>query len=473
MLASIDVSMSSCAALVRSLLTLRKERRSGVLSVQTDDVRTFVYLDQGTPVFAEEGTHGETLGRLLVRQGKLTQAQYVEVIGKMTDAFVINEQLRFGEVCVELRYLTEAQVAKALADQVRWKIVRMFQRVEAQWEFEESVSRLEDIARFPMTIESLLLDAVRWIDDEQKLELGLGAVLDKPMKVERAIVPLVVGAFELSDDEEKFVATLDGTKTLRDLFMTAVAQNVDARAVATALFLTRALQQAGTPALQRPQTGPAIQPAPPPIPAAPPPMPAAAPPMPAAAPVARPATAPVIAKKLVRPQATKASEILAALDARRIKAEPMRSPTSEHEARLLGERVFQQGLTHLRGGRYREAAPLLEQASKMWSTNDEYKLYARWCGLRARGEVSHPLIRQELKRLAMSVTKADPNIGFPYAVLGEIAMEEGENAQAFRHLLRATKLDPELLEAHRQLRIVERTLDPKKQTSIRQSQTNE
>ena len=44
---------------MRSLLTLRKERRSGVLSVTTEGVRTFVYLDQGTPVFAEEGVLDE------------------------------------------------------------------------------------------------------------------------------------------------------------------------------------------------------------------------------------------------------------------------------------------------------------------------------------------------------------------------------------------------------------------------------
>src|SRR4051812_28212504 len=128
--------MSTCAALVRSLLALRKERRSGVLTVESEGIKTFVYLDQGMPVFAEEGTHGETLGRLLVRQGKLTQAQYVDVIGKMTDALFINEQLRFGEVAVELGYLTEGQVSKALADQIRWKIVRVFQRPSTTWSFE-------------------------------------------------------------------------------------------------------------------------------------------------------------------------------------------------------------------------------------------------------------------------------------------------------------------------------------------------
>jgi tetratricopeptide (TPR) repeat protein len=366
--------------------------------------------------------------------------------------------LRFGEVCVELGYLSEPEVAKALADQVRWKIVRVFQRVEADWAFEESASRLEDIGRFPMTIESLVLDAVRWIDDEQKLELGLGVVLDKRMKVEQAILPLVVGSFELSDDEAKFVETLDGSKPMREVLATAAAQNVDARAVATALILTRALQPVGTPPLATPDK---------------PFVPVRIAVQPPEAPAPPPAGASAPAKKIVRPQVTKASEILAALEAKRIKAEPTRSPTSEHEAKIMAERVFQAGLAHLRGGRYREAAPLLEQASKMLSSNDEYKLHAKWCGMRARSESSHPLVRQELKRLATAASRADPNLGFAYAVLGEVAMEEGDNGHAFRHLLRATKLDPELLEAHRQLRIVERTLDPKKRKSIRQSQADE
>lgn len=462
--------MSSCAALVRSLLALRKERRSGVLTVQTEGVRTFVYLDQGTPVFAEEGTHGETLGRLLLRQGKLTQAQYVEVIGKMTDAFVINEQLRFGEVCVELGYLTEDQVAKAIADQVRWKIVRVFQRTETTWEFEESLSRLEDIGRFPMTLESLVLDAVRWIDDEQKIELGLGTALDKRMKVEKAILPLVVGAFDLGDEEEKFVAALDGAKTLREVFATPAALNVDARAIATALLMTRALQPAGTPPLATPDK-PFV---PVKLPLSTPTRSAPTAPTPAAAvPVQSKPIPPPAEKKIVRPQVTKASQILRALEAQRVKAEPMRSPTSEHEAKLLGERVFQKGLAHLHDGRYAQAAPFFEQASKMLPQSEEYKLYARWCAIRSRGEPGHALIRQELKRLATAASKTDPNLGFAYAVLGEIAMDEGEPAQAFRHLLRATKLDPNLLDAQRQLRIVERTLDPKKKNSIRQSQTNE
>lgn len=430
--------------------------------------KTFVYLDQGTPVFAEEGTHGETLGRLLLRQKKLTQEQYVEIIAKMTDALVINEQLRFGEVAVELGYLTDEQVAKALADQVRWKVVRVFQRPNATWELDESPSRLDDIRRFPMSLESLVLDAMRWVDDEDKIELGLGAALDKKMKVEPAIVPLVVGSFELNEDDETFVATLDGSRPLREQLATPEANAVDAYAIATALILTRALQPVGTPPLATPDkpfvpvrmvaTERATVPAPP------------APPMPAPAPAPAAAAAPAMPKRIVRPKVTRAAQILEALEEKRVKSDPSRTPTSQHEAKLIAERLFQHGLEQLRAGRYGQAAPTLEQAAKMLPQSDEYRLYAKWCAIRARSEPAHALERQELKRLATAAVKTDPNFGFGHAVLGELAMDEGDATQAFRLLVRATKLDPTLLEAQRQLRIVERTVDPKKKNSIRKSE---
>ena len=74
------------------MVVLRAERRSGVLAVETGAVRTFVYLRAGVPVFAEEASSGETLGRMLVRQGVLTREQHADVISRMTGALVLNEQ---------------------------------------------------------------------------------------------------------------------------------------------------------------------------------------------------------------------------------------------------------------------------------------------------------------------------------------------------------------------------------------------
>ena len=240
--------MSTTAAFIRSLLTLRREKRSGVLAVKAEGGSvTYVYLEHGTPVFVEDTTSGETLGRLLRREGAITQAQYVEVLGRMTDAFVLNEQLRFGEVAVELGYLTEAQVSRALTEQMRRKMLVLLQRTETTWSFDESVARLDDVGRFPMVIEALVLEAMRWVDDEQKIDIALGAALDRSMRIDPVIVPLVVGSFELTEAEERFLALLDGSRSLREVLATPVARDVDAQAIATALLLTRALQPAGAP----------------------------------------------------------------------------------------------------------------------------------------------------------------------------------------------------------------------------------
>jgi hypothetical protein len=69
----------------------------------SDGTKTLVYLLDGVPIFAEEGSLGETLGRLLIRQRVITQEQYVQIIGKMTEALVLNEQLRFDHTNPDCR----------------------------------------------------------------------------------------------------------------------------------------------------------------------------------------------------------------------------------------------------------------------------------------------------------------------------------------------------------------------------------
>lgn len=444
--------MRENAALIRSLLLLRSERRTGVLTVSCEGVQTFVYLKSGVPVFAEEGTHGETLGRLLVRQKVLSQQQYATIIGKMTDALVLNEQLRFGEIAVELGYLTEQQVTKALFDQIRWKMIRVFQRPNVTWSFEDSESRVDDVGSFPMRIEALVLDAVRWVDDDEKRELALAGALDKTARVEDAAE--LVRRFELSAEEAAFVRVLDG-RTLEASLASKEAAEVDAPAILTALVVTRAVQVAGEPRLARPNTpiieirlqaGPVAA------------APAREKPAAAAPPPASPAPPPARA----RPQITRASAILQALEAQRVKPDAQRAPASEHEAKLLAERAFQDALVLHQAGRHAQAAPEFARASQLLPQSDEYRLHARWSAVRARSEEPHPQDRSELRRLAHAALKADPNLAFAHFVAGAMALDEGDDVHAYRFLVRAVKLDPQNLEAQRQLRMAERRVRDRK-----------
>ncbi len=544
----IPSSMHSCSALVRSLLALREGRRTGVLTVEADGASTFVYLKGGVPVFAEEGSAGESLGRLLVRQKILTSEQHAEIIAKMTDALVLNEQLRFGEVAVELGYMTEAQVMKALADQVRWKIVRCFQRPQVTWAFEDSESRLDDVGNFPMKVEALLLSALRWLDDEDKSELALKRIEQAPMVLTESSTE-TAHRFDLSAPERAFAACFDGKRTTLDILAGQEAQEVDGPAITAALAIARAITDASvqkrggvvtfgrptTPAdgvatIGRPATPlqpiplaaiaaamgkpiPVVAPVPAPAssrrnttpldvdprPAplgrtATPFVPLAPPPTVSASPNARPTTPanvppsstpglgphgnptvpasaryntspldPTGGAPLRRPlQKTRASQILAALESHRVKPDKERNPASEHEAKLLAERAYQEGLTLVKAGRWPAAVEALQRAAQLLPSSDEYKLYAKWAVVRARSnEPPHKMERSEIARIALAAVKTDPNFAFGFYVAGDMAFLDDEVVQAVKLLARAVKLDPSNLDAQRLLRIAERRMNAK------------
>jgi tetratricopeptide (TPR) repeat protein len=495
-------------AFIRSLLSLRDAKESGVVTVRTAAGTTFVYLRDGVPIFAEEGTSGETLGRMLLRQKVITQHQYVDVLSKMTDVLVLNEQLRFGEVAVELGYLTEAQASAALADQVRWKIIRILQRPDLEWSYEPSLARLEDVGHYPMQIEALVLEAVRWIDDDEKADMGLRAAAEQRPSVDEKTAERLARRFKLTKEEERYLRTIDG-RTIRSL-LDEGHPAIDVHAVLTALVATRALELArpdrpatsGAP--RSPQSAatsspPATRPAAPTSaepPARPSVEPLARPRTPLAAfapaaakprtpepPLARPRTpaspapaaararapapsdpllvaAPPAAPAPRRALPTRASTLLKALAAQRIEPSANRAPASEHEAKLLSETALQTGLEHARAGRYEQALPHLQRALQLMPHSDEYKLYAKWCALRARSnELPHKVERAELDRLAHAALKTDPNFAFGSYVSGEMALHEGDDGRARRLFKHALKLDPSLLDAQRQLRIVERRLN--------------
>jgi hypothetical protein len=131
-------SAGNALSLIKAVLELVVERRTGVLDIRAEGVRTQIYFADGRPVFAEDEALGESFGRLLMRQGVISNDQFVRVIDEMTKAAAGSNQLRFGEVAVGLGLLTPEQVERGLAEQVCGIITRSLQRGESRWTFETS-----------------------------------------------------------------------------------------------------------------------------------------------------------------------------------------------------------------------------------------------------------------------------------------------------------------------------------------------
>jgi tetratricopeptide (TPR) repeat protein len=162
-------SAGSALSLVKTVLDIVADRATGLLDVKADGLPTRIYFAAGRPLFAEDDALGESFGRLLMRQGVITNADFVRAIDEMNRAAAGSSQLRFGEVAVGLGILTPEQVERGLADQVCAIITRTLQRGESEWTFEPSVEAAKPPRSFSLQINPAVLAALREPADREKI----------------------------------------------------------------------------------------------------------------------------------------------------------------------------------------------------------------------------------------------------------------------------------------------------------------
>src|SRR5262249_55983912 len=108
------------------LVGVSDRKDTGVLELNAEQIKTRIYFQEGVPVFADGGAVGDTLGRILVRHGRLTEEQYEQAIAHMKQNLQGSQQIRLGECLVQLGMLRPEEVFDALRLQVREKMVSCF-----------------------------------------------------------------------------------------------------------------------------------------------------------------------------------------------------------------------------------------------------------------------------------------------------------------------------------------------------------
>ncbi len=163
------ISAGSALSLIKAVLEIVADRGTGLFDVRSDGLPTRIYFAGGKPVFAEDEALGESFGRLLMRQGVISNADFVRVIDEMNRAAAGNNPLRFGEVAVGLGILTPGQVERGLGDQVCAIITRALQRGDSEWTFEPSLPAAKPPRAFSLEINPTVLAALREPGDRAKV----------------------------------------------------------------------------------------------------------------------------------------------------------------------------------------------------------------------------------------------------------------------------------------------------------------
>jgi len=133
-------------------------RASGVLQVQHGKKKKQVQLREGSPVAVRSNLVNETLGKLLVASGRITE----DVLHESLLRVKRGEGLQ-GQILKAMHMLDEEDLATALRKQAEEKLFELFTWPEGQFRFHRA-ARLRGGNRFSVrrTMPSVILEGIRW-----------------------------------------------------------------------------------------------------------------------------------------------------------------------------------------------------------------------------------------------------------------------------------------------------------------------
>jgi len=187
-------------------------RKTGVLRV-TSDLRHnqgIVWFRGGAVVYAEIRNNPHPLGELLVRAGKIGEADLDRARAMQGQG----DQRKIGDILVDIEALNPTELERQVRFQIEEVIFEMMSWREGYFSFvEEPVSDVPGDATTHIRIEALLMEGARRIDEWSRMERKIPHV---------GVVPVLAGGaqgaegqIDILPTEWEVLASIDGTRDIR------------------------------------------------------------------------------------------------------------------------------------------------------------------------------------------------------------------------------------------------------------------
>jgi hypothetical protein len=225
------------------------QRKTGLLTLErASDTVTVKFLD-GAVVGAETSLRNleDLLGSVLVRTGRITQAQLREALHLQKTTMQ-----RLGYILVKQKFISSEDLEEALRIQVTQIVYRLFRWREGKYQFAPMDHMEYDNEHFqPLSAETILMEGARMIDEWPILERKIkspdwvfrktasGAALDVPIA---SLLDADIdfgfqdapgggdregGAIRLSPEERDILRLVDGVANVQDIVDTSALAEFD------------------------------------------------------------------------------------------------------------------------------------------------------------------------------------------------------------------------------------------------------
>jgi hypothetical protein len=394
------------------LAALYRRSETCVLDVEASGVATKIYVVKGLPAFATNGTIGDTLGRLLIRMGRITEEQLEEAVEHLIGRYQ-GANKRIGEVLVELGMITPHEVADALMIQTREKILSCFQWTDPRYTLARDDSFVKKIPRFDCQVPPLILEGIRRYYDVSRIERVLGSLRSRFVELAGAASD-IAEKFGLGPGDRRLLEKLDGSRIAAMLHEGADGDRLAAGQFLAALISSGALEI---------RVGPKRE----------------------AVEIEKRTEAPI--PWHLRPASrTDGEGPVAPLEVEEKQAHPVRT--------LWAEASFKMGR---RLARENPAAALdkLKKAVELRPEAIEYQMLLAYVEYRlAKAAEDRTRFAAIAKKLASEALRQDTKVASAHSILGHFAKLEGKLEPALDHYKRALALDPRDKEAKLEFRLL-------------------
>jgi hypothetical protein len=189
---------------------------TGRVTFKRSSVEKVVYFDQGRPVFASSNEPGDRMGELLVREGKITAAQY-----ERCQIHVAQSGRRMGEILVDFGYLKRRELLPAVRRHVEDILYSLFGWEDGTFQVTPDPTASVERIRLSRHPASLVLEGIRRKLDRSTLEKLLGppsTVIEVP---DRERLGGIINAGDLAGEERASLSAFDGHADLSQVARTS------------------------------------------------------------------------------------------------------------------------------------------------------------------------------------------------------------------------------------------------------------
>ncbi len=238
-----DLIQDALPDVIRRIYT---RRLTGELKLSQYSVNKSIYFELGAIVFASSNDRNDRIGESMIRNGLLSQADFMRASQHMTRG------KRFGRILVDLGIVDERGLQYAVTFQILDIIYSTFTWSVGKYEFIAAEKAVPDDLRLELSTASIILEGVRRIPDISIVQRGMG-------DLNRLIMPstdplLRTQTLSLKPIERALIAGITIPMNVLQAFMLVNAQpNVTLQAL-YGLISAGILERQAAPTLNR-ETG--------------------------------------------------------------------------------------------------------------------------------------------------------------------------------------------------------------------------